>query len=87
MAPGSPIWARVAEQVDAVHMTAAGANAFWRTPTAADPRRGPRLRALANLTSAGLGSPLDMWEAESTVWFRWRFTAAAPAGHVDVPLI
>lgn len=82
IAPGSPVWPRVAEHVDGVHMTASGARAFWYTPRPEDPRRSARPQAFAGMTATGLDSPLDMWEAESTAWFTWHFTSAERLGTV-----
>lgn len=85
LAPGTPVWPQLARQLDAVHMTATGALAFWRTPRRSEPRYTARLRLLAAMTEAKMGSPLDMWEAESTIWFRWRFTSETPLGRLTVP--
>ena len=90
IAPGpvKDIWATVARRYDAVHMTEQGATvAFHRTPRAGEPGRDDRLRVLHAVLDAGLGSPLDMWEAESTIWFGWHFADVRDLGLVDVAQI
>ena len=37
------------------------------------------------MTEAKMGSPLDMWQAESTIWFRWHFSNQTPLGPLTVP--
>ena len=90
IAPGpvKDMWATVAQTFDAVHMTAQAASvAFHRTPRPGEPGRDERLRVLHALTGAGLGSPLDMWEAESTIWFGWHFADVRDLGLLDVAQI
>lgn len=67
-------------------MTGAGARAFWRTPRRSDGERSGRMQLLYTLTMAGNGHPF-MSEAESTIWFRWRFAAMRPLGLMRVPRI
>jgi hypothetical protein len=71
LVPGFPLWPQVACKVDAVQMTADVALAYSRT--------------LAVATDACVGSQLDMWEAEPTVWFRWRFLDEQPIGQLTAP--
>lgn len=84
-APGFPVWSQIAEKFDGVHMTEEGARAFWHTPLPDDPMRPIRLQALVAATEAELGSPLDMWETESTWWVRWCFKTCKRIGLIDVP--
>ncbi len=85
MAPGTPIWPQMKRIVDGVHMTADGARAFLRTPASKDPRYSRHVRVLGALSGKGT-HPLDLWESERTIWFRWCFSDAKRVGDVAVPL-
>lgn len=85
IAPDPPCWPRVAEHVDAVHMTAEGALAFPCTPAPGDLPQAGLVSAFAKRI-AGRG-PLDFWEAERTIWFRWRFSKARRIGDIAFPLL
>ncbi len=86
MAPGKPIWPQMTRIVDGVHMTAQGALAFLRTPGSKDPRLSRHLRVLTELQAAQGTHPLDLWESERTIWFRWCFSDAKKVADVTVPL-
>jgi hypothetical protein len=85
LAPEAPYWPRVAEHLDAVHMTAAGALAFPCTPAPGDLPQAGLITAFAKRI-AGRG-PLDFWEAERTIWFRWRFSQARHIGDIQFPML
>jgi hypothetical protein len=84
LASGSPFWPQMAGHLDAVHMTRDGALAFARTPTR-DDLFGKRMEAVTRHVREGRG-PLDFWEAERTIWFRWCFSEARHIEDIEVPL-
>lgn len=85
IAPEAPYWPRVADHFDAVHMTAEGALVFPCTPAPGDLPQPGLITALAkrNLERG----PLDFWEAERTIWFRWRFSDARRIRDIHFPLL
>ncbi len=85
IAPGAPFWPQLAGRFDAVHMTAKGALAFPSTPAPGDiPPEGGAAK-LAKMHAAR--GPLDFWEAERTIWFRWLFSSARRIEDVAFPLL
>jgi hypothetical protein len=68
-------------------MTAGGARSFWRQPAPSEPRWLERMGALQVLKEMGFGTPLDWWEAESTIWFGWHFSVKERIADVAVPAI
>lgn len=81
------VWPLIASRFAGAHMTANGARSFWRQPAPSEPRWLERMGALQVLKEMGLGTPLDWWEAESTIWFEWRFSAMERIADVAVPEI
>ncbi|HEX6152996.1 MAG TPA: hypothetical protein VFZ19_05675 [Solirubrobacterales bacterium] len=81
------VWRQMASRFAGAHMTAIGALSFWRQPAPSEPRWLERMGALQVLKEAGYGTPLDWWEAESTIWFGWRFSAKEKIADVAVPRI
>jgi hypothetical protein len=84
--PG-PVWSQVEAFAEAVHMTAAGARAFLRTPAPEEPNFKERIAVLVRLRRDAETNPFDLWEAERTIWFRWCFEGVERVADVDVPLI
>lgn len=80
-------WLQIASRFDGGHMTAQGALSFWRQPAPSEPRWLERMGVLEVLMELGYGTPLDWWEAESTIWFDWRFSAKERIADVAVPAI
>lgn len=80
-------WRQMASLFEGAHMTARGALAFWRQPAPSEPRWLERLGALKILQETGYGTPLDWWEAESTIWFEWHFSARERIADLAVPEI
>jgi hypothetical protein len=80
-------WRRLAGRFAGAHMTASGALSFWRQPTPSEPRWLERMGALQILREMGYGTPLDWWEAESTIWFGWCFSVKERIADVSVPSI
>lgn len=81
------VWQQMACRFAGAHMTANGALAFWRQPAPSEPRWLERMGALQVLKEIGYGTPFDWWEAESTIWFGWHFSAKERIGDVAVPTI
>jgi hypothetical protein len=81
------VWRQMASRFAGAHMTANGALSFWRQPAPTEPRWLERMGALQVLKEAGYGTPLDWWEAESTIWFGWHFSAMERVADVAVPEI
>ena len=81
------VWHRMAARFSGAHMTADGALSFWRQPAPSEPRWLERMGALLALKEMGYGTPLDWWEAESTIWFEWCFSAKERIADVAVPAI
>lgn len=81
------MWGRIADHVDAIHMTADGCRAFIQQPDSNGAVGALRLPVAAYLEREGMGCPLDWWEAESTLWTRWRFTHAERLQDMHVPEI
>jgi hypothetical protein len=81
------VWHQMALRFAAAHMTASGALSFWRQPAPSEPRWLERTGALQTLKVLGCGTPLDWWEAESTIWFRWCFSVKERIEDIAVPLI
>jgi hypothetical protein len=84
---GTGVWSQVEVFAEAVHMTAAGARAFLRTPVPEEPNFKERIAVLIRLRRDGEINPFDLWEAERTIWFRWCFEGVERVADVDVPLI
>lgn len=81
------LWQEMASRFAGAHMTANGAVAFWRQPAPSETRWLERLGVLQVMTETGLGTPLDWWEAESTIWFDWRFSTKERIADIAVPTI
>lgn len=81
------VWQQMASRFAGAHMTANGALSFWRQPAPSEPRWLERMGALHVLKEMGYGTPLDWWEAESTIWFDWRFSAKERIADIAVPAI
>jgi len=81
------VWRQMAHRFAGTHMTADGALSFWRQPAPSEPRWLERMGALLALKEMGYGTPLDWWEAESTIWFEWCFSSKERIADVSVPLI
>jgi hypothetical protein len=81
------VWQQMAARFAGAHMTANGALSFWRQPAPPQPRWLERMGALQVLKEAGYGTPLDWWEAESTIWFGWNFSVKKRIADVAVPTI
>lgn len=79
------VWPQMASRFAGAHMTASGALSFWRQPAPSEPRWLERMGALQVLKETGYGTPLDWWEAESTIWFGWHFSAIERIADVAVP--
>ena len=84
---GNRVWHQMTFRFAGAHMTANGALSFWRQPAPSEPRWLERMGALQALKEIGYGTPLDWWEAESTIWFGWFFSAKERIADVTVPLI
>lgn len=80
-------WQQMASRFGGVHMTANGALSFWRQPAPSEPRWLERMGALEVLQEMGYGTPFDWWDAESTIWFGWHFSARERIADVAVPTI
>lgn len=80
-------WQQMADRFAGAHMTASGALSFWRQPAPSEPRWLERMGTLQVLKEMGYGTPLDWWEAESTIWFDWHFSAKERVADVAVPEI
>lgn len=80
-------WQRLATRFEGAHMTAQGALSFWRQPAPSEPGWLERIGVLEVLTELGYGTPLDWWEAESTIWFDWRLSVRERIADVAVPAI
>jgi hypothetical protein len=86
--PGAPsTWPKVAAGFDGVHMSTQGALSFWRRPAPSEPRWLERMGVMEVLMKLGYGTPLDWWEAESTIWFDWRFSVRRRIADIAVPAI
>lgn len=81
------VWQQMASHFAGAHMTAHGALSFWRQPAPSEPRWLERMGALQVLKEMGYGTPLDWWEAESTIWFDWHFVAKERISDLAVPEI
>lgn len=81
------VWQEIASRFAGAHMTSHGARAFWRQPAPSESRWLERLGVLQVMKESGLGTPLDWWEAESTIWFGWHFCAKERIGDLAVPEI
>lgn len=91
LAPNLPgkrcTWPQIATRFDGAHMTAQGALSFWRQPAPSEPRWLERMGVLEVLMELGYGTPLDWWEAESTIWFDWHLSVRERIADVAVPAI
>lgn len=81
------VWRRMGSRFAGAHMTTTGALSFWRQPAPSEPRWLERLGTLRVLKEMGYGTPLDWWEAESTIWFGWHFSTMERVADVAVPNI
>jgi hypothetical protein len=81
------VWQQMASRFAGAHMTAHGALSFWRQPAPSEPRWLERMGALQVLKEIGYGTPLDWWEAESTIWFDWHFIVKERIADLAVPEI
>jgi hypothetical protein len=81
------VWQQMATRFAGAHMTAHGALSFWRQPAPSEPRWLERMGVLQVLKEMGHGTPLDWWEAESTIWFDWHFVAKEKIVDLAVPEI
>lgn len=81
------VWQQMASRFAGAHMTASGALSFWRQPAPSEPRWLERMGTLQVLKEMGYGTPLDWWEAESTIWFDWHFVAKERIADIAVPKI
>jgi hypothetical protein len=91
LAPNVPgercAWPQIATRFDGAHMTGQGALCFWRRPAPSEPGWLERMGVLEVLMELGYGTPLDWWEAESTIWFDWRFSARRRIADIAVPTV
>jgi hypothetical protein len=81
------VWRQMADRFAGAHMTTSGALSFWRQPAPGEPRWLERMGALQVLKEMGFGTPLDWWEAESTIWFGWHFSRKERLADIAVPTI